>query len=87
MALVAIALGALLFTLHKTNKSLGETSEQIREAHRRQTPSNLRRNPRTLICGSRKFAATVDRKSGLKWLAALPPKLFGLLLRVAEIDF
>jgi hypothetical protein len=42
MALVAIALGALLFKLHKTNVSLGETSEQIREARKLQTAANLR---------------------------------------------
>jgi hypothetical protein len=42
MGFVVIALGALLFMLHKTNKSLSETNDKTREAHRRQTASNLR---------------------------------------------
>ena len=42
MVLVAIALGAVLFALHKANKSLRETNDKLREADRHQTAANLR---------------------------------------------
>ena len=42
MGFAAIALGTLLFTLHKTEKRLSETNDKMREAQRLQTGSNLR---------------------------------------------
>ena len=42
MGFAAIALGAVLFMLHKANMSLSETDDKLREAHANQTAANLR---------------------------------------------